>query len=59
MIKQSVLADAKWFNIGVNSVVVSYCEDCGCQRTHTCVDDFWNDDERWLVLLCDSCRFGG
>ena len=57
IIRKSVLDDTKWFGIREGSSVVSYCEDCRCQRTHTCTDSFWKDDESWFVLLCDFCRF--
>lgn len=59
MIKQSVLADARWFGVDVGISVVSYCEDCECQRTHTCVDKSWVDEEWLYVFLCDYCKFGG
>ena len=59
MIKQSFLADKKWFNIGIGSSVVSYCEDCDHQRTHSCVDKSLVDGEWLYVFLCDYCRFGG
>ncbi|UCD13370.1 MAG: hypothetical protein JSW60_07380 [Thermoplasmatales archaeon] len=59
MIKQSVLDECKWYGIDVGSSVVSYCEDCGCQRVHTCVDREWVDGGWLFVFLCDFCRFGG
>jgi len=57
MISQSVLDQGRWDNVRVGSVIVSFCETCGCQRVHSCVDSYWKDGERFFVFLCDFCRF--
>jgi hypothetical protein len=57
VVRKQVLDDNRWFNVYKGSVVVSYCERCGCQRTHMCMDTLWKDDGLWFVLVCDFCRF--
>jgi len=59
VIKKSVLDAARWWGVRVGSSVVSYCKVCECQRTHRCVDSFWEEGELWFVFVCDFCRFGG
>ena len=57
MIKQSVLYETKWFDIRIGSSIVTFCERCICQRTHTCADRYWVDGGWVLTFLCDFCRF--
>jgi len=57
MIQESVLDETRWFGVHVGSCIVSYCEDCNCQRTMTCTDRYRIGDDRMLVFLCDHCRF--
>jgi hypothetical protein len=57
LIKESVLVENRWFDVRVGSCIVSYCEVCDCQRTHTCIDRYRMGDDSMLVFLCDRCRF--
>jgi hypothetical protein len=59
LIRQSVLVDNRWFGVRVGSVVVSFCERCECQRTHTCVDKSWVGGEWVFVFICDVCQCEG
>jgi hypothetical protein len=57
MIRDSELVKCKWFDVRFYSSIVSFCEECDCQRTHTCVDRYRLGDDWMLVFLCDHCRF--
>ncbi len=57
IIKGSVLSEKKWDDICIDSVIVSFCNDCGCQRIHSCVDVFSSNGEIMYVFVCDFCRF--
>lgn len=57
MIRDSELVASRWFDVRVGSSIVSYCDDCGIQRTMTCVDRQRMGDDFMLVFLCDHCRF--
>lgn len=57
MIRQSLLNETRWFDVRVGGSIVNFCEVCGCQRTHSCVDRCWVDGDWLLSFLCDFCRF--
>lgn len=47
-----------WYGIQVDSHIVSFCETCGAQHSHICVDAAWDPDAETMVYLfeCVACR---
>jgi hypothetical protein len=46
-----------WEHVYVGSSVVTFCEKCECQRTHTCIGKTWEDDDWTFEFECDHCRY--
>lgn len=54
-LSRKFLDEYGWVRIGIGSSVVTFCERCGLQRTHTCVDRTWEDDDWTYDFECDHC----
>jgi hypothetical protein len=64
MLKQlhrKYLADFQWTGINIGRHIVSYCEACGSQQVHYCIDKTWDQDKRdWLFTFeCAACNERG
>lgn len=51
------LSEYGWERINIGSSVVTFCERCDCQRTHTCVDRKWDDGDWVFSFECDHCMY--
>lgn len=54
-LSRKFLDEYGWVHINIGSSVVSFCEQCGCQRTHTVVEREWDDGDWVFSIECDHC----
>ena len=55
-ISRKELSDKGWHNIDIGKQIISYCEQCKCQRVHYCNGKKWEKGQLILRFYCSKCK---